>query len=149
MAHTVELDTELIGQINAMSALLNTIDVFKNGFRRRLLRFTITLEALALADVINKNVKHARKHFLVEGVTEELLAEVLELYRKSAPQFARLGELCAAKGMSFLLINAHASSMRGMEELMEDLVDNLSAMEAGRLNEPRVPLEHVMADMDI
>jgi hypothetical protein len=148
MAHTVELDTELIGQINAMSALLNTTDVFKNGFRRRLLRFTITLEALALADVINKNVKHARKHFLVEGVTEELLAEVLELYRKSAPQYARLGELCAAKGMSFLLINAHARSLRAMEELMEDLIDNLLAMEAERLNEPRVTLEQVMADMN-
>ena len=149
MDHTVEFDTELIGQINAMSALLNTIEAFKHGFRRRLLRFTFTLEGFSLANGINKNVKYARKHFLVEGATEESLAGLLEKLRKLASVYERMGERYAGSGMSFLLLNAHASSMRGMEELIEDLVDNLSAMEAERLNEPRVPLEHVMADMDI
>lgn len=149
MGHTLEFDTELIGQVNAISALLNTIEAFKHGFRRRLLRFAFTLEGLALADGINKNVKLARKHLLVEGATEKSLAELLEKCRKLASVYAGMGERYAGAGMSFLLINAHARSLRAMEELMEDLIDNLSAMEAERLNEPRVPLEQVMADMDM
>jgi hypothetical protein len=148
MAHTVEFNTELIDQINAMSALLNTFDVFKHGFRRRLWRFTFTLEAFAIVGEINKFVKRTQKHFPVEGATEESFAWLLEECRKLAPKCARWGELCAAKGMSSLLIKAHASSMRGIEELMEDLIDNLSVMEAERLNEPRISLEQVMADMD-
>jgi hypothetical protein len=147
MRHTVKLDTELIDQINALSALLNTIDSFKHGFRRRLWRFVFTLEAFAIVGDINKFIKLTRKNFLVEGATEESLAGLLEKYRTLASKCARLGEICAAKGMSSMLINAHAAAMRRVEELMEDLVDNLSVMEAERLNEPRVPLEQVMADM--